>query len=377
MSSRNPRPLAKMVMVLAVLAAPAVAAAATELLLTQEEVANLGITLATPRVAEPASTLSARGRVVIPPAGDVAVSPAYEGLVVRLLRAVGDRVAPGDVLAEISSAEFLDAQRSFLDALTADALARQRLARDRQLVAEGIVSQRRLDQTEADAAAAAAAGAEHRQMLRIAGLDSAAIDRLAGNRELLAVLPVRAPFDGVVLELSGRAGSGVTPLSPLFRIGDLSTLWLEINLPQPYVRHVQEGMTVVVQAGSNPSARVVAIGGAVDPDTQMVTVRAEVIAEDHGLRPGQFVTAQMIGEAAEDVAGGVWSIPAGSVVQAGPGHFVFVRTESGFQAAPVRHVGTDGDHVLVAAGFGADARLASNGVSALKSLWGGPGDEES
>jgi hypothetical protein len=89
------------------------------------------------------------------------------------------------------------------------------------------------------------------------------------------------------------------------------------------------------------------------------------------------VAARIVGEPAVDVAAGVWSVPAASVVQAGDGHFVFVRTESGFQAAPVRHLGTDGDRVLVAAEFGAGARLASDGVSALKSLWGGPGDEES
>lgn len=354
--------------------APSVPAA--ELALSGDEVDNLGITLATPEVAEATSAVSARGRVVIPPAGDVAVSPAHEGLVVRLLRSTGDRVAAGDLLAEVNSPMFLETQRAFLDALTAHDLAQQRLARDRQLAAEGIVSKRRLEETGAEAAAAAAALAEHRQMLRIAGLDDAAVDALAAGRALLPLLPVRAPLDGVVLETAGRVGSGASPTEALFRLGDLTTLWLELQLPQQRLAEVAEGMAVIVDPGRDPVARVVAISGAVDADTQMVMVRAELEVADHGLRPGQFVAARIVGATAGPAVG-VWSVPATSVVQAGDGHFVFLRTTSGFRVAAVRHVGTDGDRALVAAEFHADARLAHDGVSALKSLWGGVADDES
>ncbi|MBK81131.1 MAG: hypothetical protein CMQ43_09505 [Gammaproteobacteria bacterium] len=350
---------------------------AAELALSGEEVANLGITLAAPELAEVTRAVPARGRVVIPPAGDVAVSPAHEGLVVRLLRASGDRVAAGELLAEINSPVFLESQRGFLDAATADELARQRLARDRQLAAEGIVSRRRLEETGAEAAAAAAAFAEHRQMLRIAGLDDAAIDALAKDRRLLPLLPVRAPLDGTVLDSAARVGSGVSPTEALFRIGDVSTLWLELELAQRHLGDVAPGMTVSVDGAGAAIARVLAIGGAVHPETQMVTVRAELEGGSHGLRPGQFVAVRIAGDTASGSAADVWSVPAASVVQAGDGHFVFLRTASGFRVAPVRQVGADGDRALVAAEFGAGARLAHDGVSALKSLWGGPADGDS
>ncbi|NBC23703.1 MAG: efflux RND transporter periplasmic adaptor subunit [Gammaproteobacteria bacterium] len=356
------------------LAAPASSATLT---LTEDEVRNLGIDLAAPQDAEAAGSVDARGRVVIPPAGDVAVSAAYEGLVVRLLRVAGDRVVAGDVIAEINSPPFLDAQRAFLDALTADELARRRLNRDRQLVAEGIVSERRLEQTEAEAAAASAARSEHRQMLHIGGLDEAFIDRLAASRKLLPLLPVRAPLNGVVLELSARVGAGVSPMESLFRLGDLSTLWLEMRLPQQLADSVGEGMTVSVAPAAEPVARIIAIGGAVAPDTQMVTVRAEVEAANHGLRPGQFVAARIATAPAGEVSGRVWAVPAASVIQAGDGHFVFVRTAGGFEVAQVQPVGSSGDHALVAAELDPGARLASAGVSALKSLWGGPAAGES
>jgi RND family efflux transporter MFP subunit len=295
--------------------------------------------------------------------------------VVRLLAAAGDRVQAGDLLAEISSPEFLEAQRAFLDATSADQLARSVLERDRQLVTEGIASRRRLEQTETEAAVAAAAVAEHRQMLRIGGLDTVAIERLERKRELLSLLPVRAPLDGVVLALSAQVGAGVEATEALFRIGDLSTLWLEVHVPQQQLRAVAEGMSVSIEPDDRRIGRVLSIGGAVDAQTQQVSVRVLVDVAGHGLRPGQFVAARIIGAPPAETEAGVWAVPLASVVQVGAGRYVFVRTAQGFSVEPVQQMGTSGENVLVTGALDDRTAVADRGVSALKALWGGPVSE--
>ncbi len=353
-------------------AAPGLAA---ELTLSGAEVENLGIELTTPRLTEHAAGIPGRGRVAIPPAGDVTVSSPQPGLLVRLHAAVGDPVSAGQILAEVRSPRYVATQREFLDAVTADALARARLARDRSLVAEGIVSRRRLEQSEAESEATAAARAAHRQMLRLDGLDDADIDALATDRELKGVLPIRATIDGVVLGIQARAGTGITETDPLFRIGDLSTLWLEIDVSQADVDHIDPGMWVTVDGSSAARGRVDSIGRVVNPRTQLVTVRARVVSGEHALRPGQFIAARIVDGAAARLATPVWSVPTSSVVRRDSGHFVFVRSESGFDVRSVERLGAEGDRIFVAGALDDDTRLAASGVSALKALWNTAADE--
>jgi cobalt-zinc-cadmium efflux system membrane fusion protein len=346
-----------------------------ELTLSAAEVETLGIELAVPQATERSTGVAGRGRVVIPPAGDLTVSAPQAGLLVRLHVATGDSVRSGQLVAAVRSPGFLAAQREFLDALSAYRLARARLARDRSLVAEGIASRRRLETTEAEARAAAAALDEHRQMLRIAGLGEAEIDTLAEARELKGLLPVRAPIDGVVLEMNARAGTTVAETDSIYRIGDLSTLWLEIAVPQSRAQRIAPGMPVAV-AGSTAAARVESVGRAVDPKTQMVTVRATVAREAADLRPGQFISARILDGPADGGPASVWTVPVSSVVRSGDRHFVFVRSAAGFSVQPVEHLGVEGDRAVIAGDdLDRTSRLAAAGVSALKAIWGGAADE--
>ncbi|MEQ8860527.1 MAG: efflux RND transporter periplasmic adaptor subunit [Pseudomonadales bacterium] len=350
--------------------------AAAELLLSPVEIDNLGIELTAPQPAGRVSGPTGRGRVVIPPTGEFVVSAAQAGLLVRLHVAPGDAVSRGQLLAELRSPGFLATQREFLDAVAAEALARVRLAREEQLFVEGIVSRRRLEDARALSASAAAALAEHRQMLRIGGLTASDVDALARGRRLLELMPVRAPIDGVVLDLLATAGHGVDVTDPLYRIGDVSTLWLEIELPQDHVDEVAAGMAVIVDGAESVPARVQSVARAVDPQTQTVTVRAVIDGEDHRLRAGQFVTARIGAEDAAVWRDGVWSVPLASVVRSGAEHFVFVRSEGGFLVRPVQSLGAAGGRALVTGDLDAASRLATSGVAALKAFWSSQSDED-
>lgn len=369
---RRPRRTAMAALLLALAAGPGLGA---ELKLSPEDMDKLGIALTSPEPAEHGAAITGRGRVMLPPSHDQIVSSPQPGLLVRLQAALGDPVRAGELLAEVRSPGFLAAQREFLDAVTADRLAQARLTRDRSLLAEGIVARRRLEETEAHAQAMAAARAEHSQMLRLAGLNAADVDALEASRELLALLPLRSPMDGVVLAVLAQPGIGVSETDPLFRIGDLSTLWLEVDVPLSQVHGVRPGQRVTVEGQDAVGATVDSIGRAVDPQTQMVTVRASVADAAPALRPGQFIVARIL-SAPGGPGNPVWAVPVSSVVRRGDRHFVFVRTPEGFRPEPVARLGAEGGRVLIEGALSGDSRLATAGVSALKAQWSGSGGEE-
>lgn len=113
-------------MLLAMLGWPIVAAAQLPALLelTAAELERLGIEWAR---AEPAASgrvvLSAPAATVVPPEQERIVSAPVGGLVTRLYVAEGSEVEAGDPLVELRSLDLLDAQREYVDAVSAARLA--------------------------------------------------------------------------------------------------------------------------------------------------------------------------------------------------------------------------------------------------------------
>jgi cobalt-zinc-cadmium efflux system membrane fusion protein len=346
------------------------ASTAEEILVAPNEIRNLGIEFAAPELAREVAAIEATARVVIPPMGDAVVSAPHSGLLAGLNVSVGDEVARGQVIARLQSSDFLALQREFLDALNANLLAQNEFERDQQLFDEGIISGRRLQETTTRARIAATSFNEHRQLLQIAGLDGAEIRSLETEQKLLQVLEIRAPFDGVILDRMATAGERLDAMSPVYRVGDLSSLWLEINVPQEKLAAVQTGMKVgVTGCPVRLPAEVTTIGRSIDPATQSIMVRATLTEAGHGLKPGQFVSARIVAGHATRFQEAVWVVPAAAVTRRGASHFLFVRTANGFDVREAIIVGADADRLYLSVDIDTDSSIAVSGVSALKSLW--------
>jgi hypothetical protein len=84
------------------------------------------------------------------------------------------------------------------------------------------------------------------------------------------------------------------------------------------------------------------------------------------LRAGQFLTAHVL---ARPPASGAFAVPAAAVTRHKSEALVFVRSGAEVLVRRVEVLATDGVRIYVAGGIGADARVAVDGVSALKALW--------
>jgi len=225
----------------------AIGATSAELALTPVEIDNLGIEFRTPRPADSAAMVAARARVVVPPSADHILSSAVPGLIERVFVAVGDPVTAGQPLLAIRSSEFLSLQQQYVEARAEASLAVAQLNRDRQLFDEGIIAERRLEETRVRALAADSRLAEHGRLLAVVGLGRDEVRRLGESAELVESVVVRAPVDGAVLDVMTRAGQSVDSVDALCRVADLSTLWLDIRVPQERVGDVSRDAEVAVR----------------------------------------------------------------------------------------------------------------------------------
>jgi RND family efflux transporter MFP subunit len=281
-------------------------------------------------------------------------------------------VKKGQSLVRLQSPALIEAQRGYLQAAVQSQLARETAKRDENLFKEGIIAESRYLAARGNFAQAAAGLAERRQALRLYGMSDAAINRLQAGHALSDTVDLASPIDGVVLEQTAVAGQRAEASAPLYKIGKLSPLWLEIQAPVGLAAGLREGGAVKVPA-YGAEGKVVSVGRSVAPGSQTVMVRAEVTAGAQNLRVGQFVEAQVAAPAA---GASEWRVPNVALVRNKGLAYVFVQAPGGFRAQPVTVVSETPEAVVITGALKGNEQIAVSGVAALKGSWMGLGGAE-
>ena len=312
------------------------------------------------------------GQVMVPNNQLHIVSAPLAGMIQSTLVAVNQTVKKGQPLVRLQSPALIEVQREFLQASVQGQLARDNARRDEQLFKEGIVAESRYLAARGNLAQAAAAAAERRQALRLYGMSEAAINRLQAGHGLTDVVDLVSPIDGVVLEQTAVAGQRAEASAPLYKIGKLSPLWLEMQVPVNLAAGLREGGAVKVPA-YGAAGKVVSIGRSVTAGSQTVMVRAEVTEGAQNLRVGQFIEAQVAAAAA---AAKEWRVPNAALVRNKGQAYVFVQTPAGFRAQPVNVVSETAEGAVIGGPLKGNELIAVAGVAALKGSWMGLGGAE-
>lgn len=328
----------------------------------QREAMGIRSTAVTP--ATESWSVAFPAQVVVPTAQLRVVSTPLSGLLSMLQVAEGDRVRKGQPLAMIQSPGLIDLQRSYLQALSRLDLARADVERDRQLLDEGIIAERRYQTSHARFVQARTEVEQGQQTLQLAGMDASELKRLADERQLSGTLVVRSPIAGVVLARMATPGQRLNALDPLYRIGSLKPLWLEIHVPLERLSQTSPGG--LVAAVSPPvRGRVITIGRKVHSADQGVLVRAEVREGVEQLYPGQYVEVKLARSSTEHN----YRIPLSALLRHAGKTWVFVVQEGGFLAVPVRIHAEENNAVVVSGDISAGEQVVVSGTAALKAAW--------
>ena len=336
------------------------------LTLSTQQVEHLGIRTALPVEVGSLPLARAPGRVVLPPAMEFVVSAMQAGVISQVAVPLGVRVSQGQLLAAIRSTALLDLQRGLLDAASAHAVAAAKMNRDETLLREGVISRMRWQETRSDFDRTESSLRAAEQTLLASGMSQAEVDTLKSSRRIDTLLDVRSPTDGVVLERLAVVGQRVDALAPLFRLGKLDQLWLEVDMPQERLHEVRIGDRVTVETPA-ATARIIEVGQNVDPRSQSALVRALVEKGAGDLRPGMNINVQLSHRSSDRIL----RVPVAAVFGFEGKSYVFVKVAAGFEARQVAVAGQEAYHTVIHEGLKPGERVVVEGVAALKAAWVG------
>lgn len=180
-----------------------------------------------------------------------------------------------------------------------------------------------------------------------------------------------SPIAGTVLERAAVRGQAADPSRPLFRIGDLSRLWLVAQAPERDAVRVRPGADAEITLAALPGVKlrgtVEWVGGEVDAHSRTVPVRVVLPNEGGRLKPGMFATAWIgTGGEGEDVV----AVPAAALQRMDDRWIVFLpqggRASGEFEVRPVERGRDLGDEVAVLAGLRPGERVVVEGAFVLR-----------
>ncbi|WP_372633379.1 efflux RND transporter periplasmic adaptor subunit [Fodinibius sp.] len=121
------------------------------------------------------------------------------------------------------------------------------------------------------------------------------------QRDMLSKTVIRAPINGTVGQRNAEVGMQVGPNSPLFTIGDLKNLRIEVVLTDDMLNKVQIGQTARIYTGSTAGgnrevieAKLSRISPFLNNITRSTEGEIDVASRDHNLRPGMFVPVDIL-----------------------------------------------------------------------------------
>lgn len=207
--------------------------------------AAVGLTTVKVDFATIEETLRVPARLILPSRAQAFASARIGGVVESIRVKPGDVVKAGDVLAELSSPE-LDAMQSELtQRILEKRLVEENLARARSL-GERIVAGKDVLELETELADRESARRLLVEKLGAVGLSEAQIDALAARGETTRRLEIAAPLGGHVVHVDTAIGAAVEPMRHLVEIHDLSTLWVQGEVPESRLWRVEGGMDLRV-----------------------------------------------------------------------------------------------------------------------------------
>ena len=271
-----------------------------------------------------AGTIRARKRAKL--------SPEIGGKVVALPHAEGDWVEAGEPLvaleASIQEARLAlsrqgvhSSEASLNEACIQRDRARRELVRKRELAAENVISEDLLDQLESAYAAARASCNRFS-----ADVERARAEVAAREIEVEKML-IRAPFAGMIAEITVEVGEWITPSPPLLKapavldLIDPRSLYVSAPMDEVDSAAIRNGQTAKVTVDSHPGVefegRVVRVAPFVlDIEAQNRTVEIEVEIEnppgdERRLLPGTSSDVEVVLERREAVL----RIPASALLE--------------------------------------------------------------
>ncbi|TFG47812.1 MAG: efflux RND transporter periplasmic adaptor subunit [Gemmatimonadales bacterium] len=278
--------------------------------LTAEQELALGVVYTQVNRETLSKTVRTVGVIQTPEPNIADVTPKIEGFVEKLLvNTTGETVRRGQPLLSLYSPMLVAAQEELLTA---------------KRLASGLDSSSGEAWQSAQAMLVAA-----RRRLAYWDITDDQIAQLERSGTVTKTLTLASPVNGIVLEKHVLEGQRVMPGERLYRIGDLSEVWVEGEVFEQDIPLVKTGMQVHIEIAARPGehlmGRVSFIYPTIDASSRTNRVRLTVPNPGLLLKPGMFATIFFDATIGRNVI----AVPRAAVIVTGQRNLVFVRDAEG------------------------------------------------
>ncbi|MBS1182320.1 MAG: heavy metal efflux rane fusion protein, CzcB family [Proteobacteria bacterium] len=278
--------------------------------ISADKVQTLGVRTEAAALRVLTQSVRAVGAVAVDERREYQVAPRFEAWIETLnADTTGAIVRRGDVLMQVYSPELVLAQEEYLSARASADLAAASLSRLRNL---GIADQE--------------------------------IDRLKATGKALRTLPYRAEADGVVLEKNAVRGMRFMPGETLYRIADLSKVWVLAEVFEQDLAAIRVGEAAEIAINSLPdrrfTGRVDFIYPTLSAESRTAKLRIELDNPDGLLKPNLYGIVRLAGAGSLPVL----AVPESALLDSGNRQVVLVESGEGRFAPRIVKAGprTDG-----------------------------------
>lgn len=188
---------------------------------------------------------------------------------------------------------------------------------------------------------------------------------LIESSESLSPYEVVSLIEGTVVEKHLTVGEVVKDDVEIYQVADLKTVWLNLTVYQKDLAAIRIGQSIKVSAGAgiqDVNGTISYISPTVDEHTRTAKARAVLNNADGALRPGLFVTAQVVVATHEVPV----VVPRSGLQTIDDLTCVFVKTSEGFQPRSVTIGRSNDTNAEIVAGLVAGEQFVSTGAFTLK-----------
>ena len=218
-----------------------------------------------------------------------------------------------------------------------------------------------------------------RERLRLYDVPEREIERLIRTNEPSGHVDWTAQQGGTVMEKSAVLGMHVEEGQVLYRLADLSTVWIVADVPEALLGTVRSGLAADIALNAYPGRAFKGVVTFIYPEVVMATrtakVRIELPNADDLLKPGMFAAVNLNVEPGAPAL----LIPESALIDSGARQVVLIEKGGGTFEPRTVHAGrrgggeieilsglSEGEHVVTAATFLIDAE--SNLRAALQNF---------
>lgn len=305
---------------------------------------------------------------------EVPVFPIAGGIVRQINVELGNKVNRGQPLATIFSGELADAEAVYLKVAAEVEEHHKHHGRTIDLVEIGAASREELEQVTSMYKIAQANLSSARERLLLLGMSEKQVEQLRSSQKFpKPLIPVVSPTAGTLVGRAVNTGEVVMQGKEIFRVADLSTVWVISQIFERDFQAVNVGTSAAVTTNAYPgkkfTGRVSYIDPRVDPQTRTAQVRIELANPRQMLRLGMFVDVNF-GGAPQTASSGQTAqvVPRSAVQTIGAKQIVYVATDRpGTFIQREVSVGPEADgRVPVYSGLSAGERVVTDGSFLLR-----------